>query len=247
MLRWCLPTVRALGRHDTNARRVFLRVYSLCHLTIPRFSRIFSPQTLRLSRSRFSRAHADAAVPVANLVEVPDAPLVASSSAQSHPTAYPLSLRSAANPPEDRDPCRATRSRTSYSAIDTLRWYLSPENVASDRPHIYSPTTIRSLYYRAESRNQLGMLDSKMLTLLIGLFGSLSIDPCISVVYRVPLASRFSEVSTRRTHWAFVLKVGKHKLERGMPLQDSDRFWLMRAELAIVQAGPPSERKFLLP
>ena len=91
------------------------------------------------------------------------------------------------------------------------------------------------------------MLDSRTLTLLIGLFGSLSIDPHISVVYRVPLASRSLEMSTRRTHWAFVLKVGKYKLGRGTPLQDSDRFWLMHAELAIVQARPPSERKFLFP
>jgi hypothetical protein len=91
------------------------------------------------------------------------------------------------------------------------------------------------------------MLDSTMLTLLIGLFGSLSIDPRISVAYRVPLASRFLEVSTRRTHWAFILKVGKYKLERGMSFQDSDRFWLMHAELGIVQARPPSERKFLVP
>ncbi|KAH0833094.1 hypothetical protein J3R83DRAFT_12087 [Lanmaoa asiatica] len=111
----------------------------------------------------------------------------------------------------------------------------------SDHPLIYSPTIIRSLYYRAESRNQLGMLDFKMLTLLLGLFGSLSIDPRISIVYRDPLAARLLEVSTRKTHWAFVLKVGKYKLERGMPLHDSDRFWLMCAELAMVQAKPPIE------
>lgn len=89
------------------------------------------------------------------------------------------------------------------------------------------------------------MLDSRMLTLLISLFGSLSIDPCISVVYRDPFVSRLLEVSIHRTHWAFVLKVGRYKLEKGMPFQDSDRFWLMHAELAIVQAGSPLECKFL--
>ena len=91
------------------------------------------------------------------------------------------------------------------------------------------------------------MLDSEMLTLLIGLFGSLSADPHPSSVYRVPLASCLFGPSTRRTHWAFVLKVGKLKSRRGMPLHDSDRFWLMRAELAIAQASPPLERKSLLP
>lgn len=84
-----------------------------------------------------------------------------------------------------------------------------------------------------------------MLSLLIGLFGSLSIDPRISVVHRIPLASRLMTMSTHRTHWAFVLKVGKYKLAKGMTLQDSDRFWLMCAELA-VQAKPP-EREFLFP
>jgi len=190
-------------------------------------------------------------VPVADLVEEPDALVVASSSELSHPTGPrdtpPLPLRSSANRLEDREPCRAARFWTSYSAIDTLRRCLSSESVASDRPLTYSPTTIRSLYYRAESRNQLWMLDSRMLTLLIGLFGSLSTDPRMSGVYGVPLAPRFSEMSTRRTHWAFVLKVGKYKLEKGIPLQDSDRFWLMRAELAISRAKPPSQRKLLFP
>ncbi|KAF8556223.1 hypothetical protein OG21DRAFT_1495746 [Imleria badia] len=212
MLRWRLSTVRApIGGHDAN----------------PRLPRFFNPPTLPLCR--LIRAHAN---PVAALVEKP---VVASSSAQLHPQYLP------ANPLGGRNPCRAARSRTSYSAIDTLREWLSSENLASGRPLTYSPAAIRSLYYRAESRNQLGMLDSRMFTILMGLFGSLSIDPCISAVYRDPLASRLLEVSRRRTHWAFVLKVGRYKLERRMTLQDSDRFWMMCAELAFVQARPPLE------
>lgn len=52
-------------------------------------------------------------------------------------------------------------------------------------------------------------------------------------------------MSTHRTHWAFVLKVGKYKLAKGMTLQDSDRFWLMCAELAV--QAKPLEREFLFP
>lgn len=193
-----------------------------------------SPQTLRLSRLRFVRTHSGAAVPVADSVEEPDAPVVPLSSAQSRRM-------------RDRDTCRAAHSRNGRSAIETLKLFLSSEDVASDHLLIYSPAILRSLYYRAESRNQLGMLDSKMLSILIGLFGSLSIDPCTAVVYREPLASRFLEVPTGKAHWAFVLKVGKHKLQRGTSFQDSDRFWLMRAELAVVQAGRPLERKLLFP
>ncbi|KAN0093025.1 hypothetical protein V8E55_003809 [Tylopilus felleus] len=211
MLRWCLSTVRALGGHDTNSRRVLYI-------------------TLRLSRSWFIRTYADASIPVANLVEESDVSIVASSSAQSCPTGSQdaFSASRCGNPLEIRDPCSAACSRTSYSAINALRQLLSPENVASDHPVTYSPTTIRSLYYRAESRNQLMMLDSRMLTLLIGLFG-------------YPLASHFLGTPTRRTHWAFVLKVGRYKLTRAIPFQDSDRFWLMRAELAMIQAGPSSK------
>ena len=185
-------------------------------------------------------------MPVADLAEKPDTPVLASSFAQFHPTgpqdALHLSSRSSTNNLEHRN-----HGTDAGSAIDALRRCLSSDNITSDHPLIYSPTIIRSLYYRAESRNQLGMLDSNMFTLLIGLFGSLSINPHPSLVYRVPLASRLSEVSTRRTHWAFVLKVGKYKFERGMSLHDSDRFWLMRAELAFVQASSPVERKCLFP
>lgn len=241
MLRWCLSTVRALG----GGRDSECRSLSSFRQTQPysRLSCYFRPL-------RFSRAYADAAVPVADLVGELVTSTASSSSAQSNPTspqdALHLSFSSSAGLSEDRYPGRAACFRTSHSAIDTLRRFLSPENVMSDHPLIYSPTTIRSLYYRAESKNQLGMLDFKMITLLIGLFGSLSIDPRISVVYRVPLASRLFGMSTQRTHWTFVLKVGKYKLERGMPLQDSDRFWLMCAELAMVQAKP-SARKSLFP
>ncbi|KAF8121771.1 hypothetical protein EV363DRAFT_1405454 [Boletus edulis] len=140
------------------------------------------------------------------------------------------------DPLEDSDACKAW---TSHSAVDTLRRFLSSANLASDHPLVYSPTTIRSLYYCAESRNQLAMLDSRMLTLLMTLFGSLSISPRTSIVYKHPLASRFLDVCARRNHWAFVLKVGRYKAESGMTLQDSDRFWLMRAELANVRARSP--------
>ncbi|KAF9234115.1 hypothetical protein BU15DRAFT_52979 [Melanogaster broomeanus] len=120
--------------------------------------------------------------------------------------------------------------------VDILRLILSSDNVSSDHPHVYSPNAIRSLYYSAESRNQLGKLDSNMLSVLIGLFGSLSIDPQTSLVYRVPLASHLvgESAGRPRSHWAFVQKVGKYKQRNGMTLQDSDRFWLMRAELATV-------------
>ena len=83
-----------------------------------------------------------------------------------------------------------------------------------------------------------------MLTLLIVLFGSLSVDANPFPIYTDPLVSHLLAISTRRTHWPFVLKVGKYKSERGTPLHDSDRFWLMRAELAVVRASSPSKREF---
>ncbi|KIJ14252.1 hypothetical protein PAXINDRAFT_169866 [Paxillus involutus ATCC 200175] len=241
MLRWCLSTVRTLGGHDGA--------------TYPRTFRLFSAQTRRTSRAQSAvcKGYGNAATSAGDPPE-PMSPVVPTSSARSHnaddDNSELLALDHHDIPHMFRQgvstnliechesvsgPLTIARRRTSSSAIDILRLILSQDNVISDRPYLRSPNTIRSLYYSAESGNQLGKLDSNMLSVLIGLFGSLSIDPQTSLVYTVPLASHFVGEAARRSHWALVLKVGKYKQQTGMTLQDSDRFWLMRAELAIAK------------
>ncbi|KAF9223504.1 hypothetical protein BS17DRAFT_144796 [Gyrodon lividus] len=241
MLRWCLSTVRISGGHDGVSHQ--------------RSFRSFSAQTpqIRKAQSVFSAGYSDTANHVGDSAEPMSSPVVPGLSARSldagdakflsldrHDIPRMLRQRISTNLLECRDsvsgPSNTTRTQTGLSAVDILRLILSPNNVISDRPHLHSSNSIRSLYYSAASRNQLGKLDSNMLSVLIGLFGSLSIDPQTSFIYTFPLASHLVGESARRSHWAFVLKVGKYKQQIGMTLQDSDRFWLMRAELATAKA-----------
>ncbi|KIK99146.1 hypothetical protein PAXRUDRAFT_575345 [Paxillus rubicundulus Ve08.2h10] len=243
MLRWCLSIVRTFcGRGGA---------------THPRFSRSFSAQTRRTSRAQSTvcKGYGDAPTCAGDPPGPMSPPVVPTLSARPH-NADDANSESLALDRHDiphmfrqgvftnlvdcqesiSGPPIITRRRTNLSAVDILRLILSQDNVTSDRPYLRSPNTIRSLYYSAESRNQLGKLDSNMLSVLIGLLGSLSIDPQTSLVYTIPLASHFVGVTACRSHWALVLKVGRYKQRTGMVLQDSDRFWLMRAELATAKA-----------
>ena len=106
--------------------------------------------------------------------------------------------------------------------------------LSSDRT--WTPNALRSLYYKQAD------FDAPTLSTLIALFGSLSTP---SRVYESPLLSRIRGVTAdHRSYWAFVVRVGSRKVQSGMTLTDSDRFWLMRAALAASQAlvdGPPNK------
>ena len=85
----------------------------------------------------------------------------------------------------------------------------------------WTPNALRSFYYRQPD------IDAPTLSTLIALFGSLSAP---SRVYASPLVSRMRGV-TAASYWPFVVTVGARKVQNGMSLTDSDRFWLMRAAL----------------
>ena len=98
--------------------------------------------------------------------------------------------------------------------------------LSSDRT--WTPNALRSLYYKQAD------FDAPTLSTLIALFGSLSTP---SRVYESPLLPRIRGVpADHRSYWAFVVRVGSRKVQSGMTLTDSDRFWLMRAALAASQA-----------
>jgi hypothetical protein len=71
-----------------------------------------------------------------------------------------------------------------------------------------------------------------MLTALIGLFGSLSVDSTRRCVYTSSLLPYVKDGPVTRDYWAFVKEVVSLKQQRGMRLEHSDRYWMMRAELA---------------
>lgn len=71
-----------------------------------------------------------------------------------------------------------------------------------------------------------------MLSALIGLFGSLSVDSTSRSVYISSLLPYVKVGPVTRDYWAFVKEVVSSKQQRGTTLAHSDRYWMMRAELA---------------
>ncbi|KAG0705745.1 hypothetical protein DFH29DRAFT_905842 [Suillus ampliporus] len=132
------------------------------------------------------------------------------------------------------DDTQESGTSTSTRAISALQEVLtSPAIVphASRRP---TPNAIRSFYISAKARGQLSQLDSGMLSALIGLFGTLSVDPSRRCVYISSLLPYVKNGPVTRDYWAFVKEVVSFKQQRGMALAHSDRYWMMRAELASI-------------
>lgn len=135
------------------------------------------------------------------------------------------SLRTS-NDPQESGPSNSTR------AISALREILRSPTQAPDPSRKPTPNTIRSFYISAKARGQLSQLDSAMLSALIGLFGTLSVDSTSRCVYISSLLPFVKDGPVTRDYWAFVKEVASLKQQRGMTLAHSDRYWAMRAELA---------------
>ncbi|KAG2147641.1 hypothetical protein DEU56DRAFT_852664 [Suillus clintonianus] len=120
----------------------------------------------------------------------------------------------------------------STRAISALREILTPPAVVPETSRRPTPNTIRSFYISAKSRGQLSQLDSGMLSALIGLFGSLSVDPSRRRLYTSSLLPYVKDGPVTRDYWPFVKEVVSFKQQKGMTLAHSDRYWMMRAELA---------------
>ncbi|KAG1821816.1 uncharacterized protein BJ212DRAFT_1585771 [Suillus subaureus] len=117
-------------------------------------------------------------------------------------------------------------------AISALQEILTSPALVLDPSRRPTPNTIRSFYISAKARGQLSQLDSGMLSALIGLFGSLSVDSARKCVYTSSLLPYVKDGPVTRDYWAFVKEVVSLKQQRGMRLVHSDRYWMMRAELA---------------
>ncbi|KAG2157935.1 uncharacterized protein EDB93DRAFT_1246431 [Suillus bovinus] len=128
--------------------------------------------------------------------------------------------------PQESGPSNSTR------AISALRKVLTSHTLVPDPSSRPTPNTIRSFYISAKARGQLSQLNSGMLSALIGLFGSLSVDSTRKCVYTSSLLPYVKEGSVTRDYWAFVKEVVSLKQQRGMTPAHSDRYWMMRAELA---------------
>ncbi|KAG1851578.1 hypothetical protein DFJ58DRAFT_914498 [Suillus subalutaceus] len=127
---------------------------------------------------------------------------------------------------QESGPSNSTR------AISALQEILTSPALVLDPSRRPTPNTIRSFYISAKARDQLSQLDSGMLSALIGLFASLSVDSTRRCVYTSSLLPYVKDGPVTRDYWAFVKEVVSLKQQRGMRLVHSDRYWMMRAELA---------------
>ncbi|KAM6504346.1 hypothetical protein JOM56_001289 [Amanita muscaria] len=117
----------------------------------------------------------------------------------------------------------------------TLASYLSMrEEDISQTPAL----TFKSLYLSVKDCTMIRCLRPKQMTFMISMFGSLSIRPspqsCIYVLKVVPCVTNPIE----NTYWPFVLEIARDKEKLGYPLNGTDRFWIMRAELAGLSTSP---------
>ncbi|KAK2460981.1 hypothetical protein APHAL10511_007451 [Amanita phalloides] len=96
----------------------------------------------------------------------------------------------------------------------------------------------KSLYSMAKEHATLDKVNSKHMTYIISLFGALSMPPprptCIYIPKLVPHSNNRNE----EAHWKFILEVARDKEKLGYVLNGTDRFWIMRAELARLPAWP---------
>jgi len=127
-------------------------------------------------------------------------------------------------------------------AITALQDFLTSTGIFPDPSERPTPNTIRSLYFSAKIRGQSSQLDSGMLSSLIGLFGSLSVDPSSRCVYTSSLLPSVRSGPVQRDYWAFVKELVSFKVQRDMTLSHSDRYWMMRAELASPFTGKKGQR-----
>ena len=162
----------------------------------------------------------------------------------------------------------ATANREGYGrpqgrskAVHDLAFLVSQRNAKSPSPKLQTPRGIKSFYRAVKEKGLLNELTSDELSSLIRLFGSLSILPSwegrqtgiqdddADAFAWHPLARTLydHQTSGRRTHWRFVLLVAEDKMSRGLGLEESDSYWLMRAALEDVKRLSVEEPEGMYP
>ena len=141
-------------------------------------------------------------------------------------------------PPLERSATHKTTSLPNTSRITTLKAFLSRDNLTSTHPTLHTANTIRSLYLSAEARSQLNDLSARELSVLISLFGSLSLStpglPYRSI-YAHPFTQAISERHPQgfcRSYWPMVAQLVSAKVSLYRKLGPSDCYHAMRGQLA---------------
>ncbi|KAH7919717.1 hypothetical protein BV22DRAFT_1099124 [Leucogyrophana mollusca] len=244
MLRWCLSTVRALGGYvgtsqctrpsstcSALACQLALRPAAICRRPLNAAPSPGDPACSHIERRRAND-------PVAQTYARSS---IYASANISQGECDP-SVQGAHMSPGDGDQANAAQSIASDARdLHILRAFLSPENMFSRCPQLHTANTLRSLYMSVKARNQVAQLSSAMLSSLISLFGSLSLDPSRPCVYTNSFVSHMRRNAPARGYWLFVVSIAGDKEQSGMMLSPSDRYWLMRAGIATIEGVAKDE------
>ncbi|PFH53180.1 hypothetical protein AMATHDRAFT_1599 [Amanita thiersii Skay4041] len=146
---------------------------------------------------------------------------------------YPNSILSAADvrPVKEESSSTLINDQSSYSSdpVDALIRSLVAHK---DGPRV-SIQLLKSLYASIKRSSTLLRLSPKHLTQLITLFGTRSIPfPKRSGIYVSSNTCHIYGQGIEETHWLNVLEIAQDKEGLGHTLNEVDRYWIMRAELA---------------
>ncbi|KAJ3559807.1 hypothetical protein NM688_g110 [Phlebia brevispora] len=118
------------------------------------------------------------------------------------------------------------------TSLSKLKSLLSP-SAGSPSAYIH-PTTVRSLYMSVKARSQLHKLTAADMSILMNLFGSLSLstpDQTYHGAFAYPVSAS-SRASKERSHWSFLIRIATDKQRVHKGLAPSDHYWVMLARLA---------------
>jgi hypothetical protein len=117
--------------------------------------------------------------------------------------------------------------------LDILGRFLSHRVTKYPSPHTYDTDALSALFISVQTAGHLKKLEQVHLSSLISLFGTLSIFPARTHMYTNPLASQIRN-KPHRTYWSFIAQIAMEKESICGRLTPSDHYWLMRADLAII-------------
>ena len=97
---------------------------------------------------------------------------------------------------------------------------------------------LKSLYTAVKRHDMLHRVTSKQMTSIISFFGTLSMSSPRPICIYIPKHIPQTDNARVDAHWDFILDVARDKERNSIPLNGTDRFWIMRAELARLSTLP---------
>jgi hypothetical protein len=129
-------------------------------------------------------------------------------------------------------PSKSSMISLEPAPLTSLRVFLSRSNMVSPVPQKYTVNTLKSLYTTIKAQSQLAQLGSGRISSLIRLLGSLSLSHATEIEPSLNMGGK-----PDGSDWHFVLTVANDKQRLGKRLSNADRYWIMRAELAIAHTA----------